>query len=237
MVIQTGPVQKMSLSNFPICSQYTLQLDIKPTNVDWHCWDNARLPGDLNAISYLGNGNVVHFADEFIVPLSGSQWTTSEAIKFTVTADSFFRVWTEPHEIDIDFYLYESGKTASVASTIALNIEEEIIYRLVAGKTYTLQVIYYRFVYLLEISLSFHRWGQVDPNRCWVFDLELAISPIIGDAPSCSQTSLPASNVIPNYASGSPNFQLNSVYTFDQSDGSLFTKMPFVIADDFIYFR
>jgi len=91
LVIQTGPVQKMTLSHFPICSQYTLQLDIKPTNVDWHCWDNARLPGDLNAISYLGNGNVVHFADEFIVPLSGSQWTTSEAVKFTVTTDSFFR--------------------------------------------------------------------------------------------------------------------------------------------------
>eukprot|EP01114_Cavostelium_apophysatum_P014626 TRINITY_DN383_c0_g1_i1.p1 TRINITY_DN383_c0_g1~~TRINITY_DN383_c0_g1_i1.p1 ORF type:complete len:3487 (+),score=923.94 TRINITY_DN383_c0_g1_i1:225-10685(+) len=220
--MDTNP--KVGLSNFPTCARYTLQVDLSPVPSGHQCKEYDRIPSNLNTVPFLGGSNIVHFAGEYLVPFTPNQWTTAETIKFKPKVSSFFRVWSEPNVVDIDFYLYEEGTQAAVVSTIKVNEEESVFWQLKPNTNYSLQIVYYK-------------WGSTAGNNCYRYDIELAISPIIGSPNSQCTVNLPEeSSLIPDSSPTQNSFYLHESYTYKQRNSPLRLRLPFSL-DDFFYFR
>jgi hypothetical protein len=98
-----------NLPHFPNCAAFTFQANIKPVELAGDCYQFMRLPRTMNLVPYLGVAGVVHVSHDWLVPLTGTQWTAAESILISVNRTSLLRIWTEPHIIDVDFYLYEQG--------------------------------------------------------------------------------------------------------------------------------
>lgn len=228
--IATGPSHKNLLPNYPPCGVYTLEFYIVPlVNAD-PCWEHFRAPRTLNSPPYLGNSGVMHINQHWLVPFRRGQWTTSETISINVPVTSIFRVWTEPHVVDIDFYLYISGNPTPIDSTILFNQEEELIDILYANQTYNLQIVYYHW--------ASHNGHSNDPN-CFTYNIELAISPLpaVVITDPCDPY-LPNVTTIPNYdPQNYQPFYIKDTFNYMQTADGLSVQLPFSVTTDLIYFR
>jgi hypothetical protein len=175
-----------AMDNFPTCLEYNFDMQIVPTTSASECLQYKRLPTSLNVPEYLGRASIAHFDSDFVIPLAPGQFTLTEKITFTVPEDSFFRVWTEPHHVDIDLRLRENGTL--VRTTWSWGNEESIVYSLSAGAKYVLEVVY------------FH-WAHTDPHYvdppCFLYHMELAITPLSEDTPFVCSEYLPEAGLIP----------------------------------------
>lgn len=217
LVIGTGPSNHQVIPSFPPCAEYSLVISIQPLETVPDCWEYDTLPESLNTVSYLGLAQVVHVAKKFGTPyfLPGEN-KHSEDLSFTVKNESFFRIWTEPHIIDIDFILKEDGR--QVASALRLNVEEELMYVLQPNKQYVLTVNYWH-------------WERADPHyyepQCFEADLEFAISPVSPNGLSCAPK-LPPSNFISSANGTQTEFFTSDEFYFTQTATSRIIDIPFV---------
>jgi len=234
LVISTGPSQKSGIQGFPACATYSLELDIKPLSTASTCWPYLSLPKDLNNVQYLGVNGIVHVQDQFLAPFTrgSTAWIRSERVRFKVVDPSFFRIWTEVNHIDVDFYLYETGRLSPVASTIGVNEEEEILYKLEANKQYELLVNYYHYSHSAAENF-------VDPD-CFLVNLQFAIVPLadyLARISTC-EDSLPGQDLIPPYSPTQTTFFSENQYFFTQTSAALLVELPFTVAPgDFLLFR
>ena len=223
LVVETGPVQT-TLTGFPSCSEYTFKIRLQPKASAGLCWSHKRLPSSLNTPQYLGHSGVVHLFENFLAPVTG--FANTESVFFTVATESMFRVWTEIHILDFDFYLYEDGIFCNRSDSWF--DEEELVWNLKPGKNYMLNVINYHYT-----PSDPH---VIEPD-CWIYKLAaLAIAPFTTGT-TC-QDALPAYNLIPNYNTASnSSFFSKARYSLNQSTRSLVHRMPFTVTRDSIFFR
>lgn len=119
------------------------------------------LPTTLNSVAHLGVNGRMHLQGDYYIDLVH----TEHNMEFTLTKESYFRVYSEPHEIDIDLWL--SRKVGDVSELIEFSIafnDEETIFRKLEAGTYLLN---FQYLVLKEI-----------PGDCHSFNFELAISPV-----------------------------------------------------------
>ena len=229
LVLSTGPIQSLyseeALDNYPTCIEYNFDLQVYPTSVASVCLEHRRVPTSLNVPEYLGRASIVHFDSDFLIPLTPGQFTLTEKMTFTVPEDSFFRVWTEPHHVDIDLRLRENGTL--VKTTWSWGNEESIVYRLAAGASYTFEIVY------------FH-WAHTDPHyidpTCFLYHMELAITPLTDDTPYVCSEYLPESGLIPD-ADGTEAWLLyDEEFYFTQTATTISAPVAFLVTGP-IYFR
>jgi hypothetical protein len=67
--------------------------------------DAVPLPGNLNVPGLVDETGYVSFRRDVLLNLDAKM----ERTRFTVDGPSLFRIWSEPHRVDIDFHLYENG--------------------------------------------------------------------------------------------------------------------------------
>lgn len=200
LVLSTGPSSKSTLPGFPPCAEYTLVISIQPLSLAPQCWQYDSVPETFNTISYLGLEGVMHVAKAYGSPffLPGEN-KHSQEIFFTVNNQSFFRIWTEPHVIDVDFILTENGR--QVAAALRLNVEEELMYVLLPGRQYVLTINYWH-------------WERADPHyndpQCFEVDLEYAISPVSPNGLLCPPNLPPSNYILP------PNGTISQWFAHDE---------------------
>ncbi|KAK5576095.1 hypothetical protein RB653_007233 [Dictyostelium firmibasis] len=118
------------------------------------------IPTTLNSFEYLGFQSKVHIQDNFYLDIVSG----SHDLFFTLDETSMLRVFTEPHQLDVDLWLYNATADGDIIQTIdrsiTFNHEEVILDVLDAGN------------YLL--SFKYYDWGKLKTN-CPTFNMELAI--------------------------------------------------------------
>jgi hypothetical protein len=60
------------------------------------------LPGSLDTVGYLGYNGALHLRDDYFIDFENFQHNTF----FSLSQNSVLRVYTEPHKVDIDIWLY-----------------------------------------------------------------------------------------------------------------------------------
>lgn len=218
-VLSTSPVQRSQIQGFPACAEYTLYFAIQPDTSAPNCWQFWRMPTSLNTVPYLGHNNFIHFVGDYLVPTfsTGSVSATTRT-NFTVTQSAFLRVWIEPHEVDIDINLYQDG--SRVASTILINVEEEIVFQVQPNKLYQIQYVYYKP-------------RSYDSNKCYIFNSEIALALLPASVPTCSNH-LPPTNLIPSYnptgdSVGQPFYSSNTWF-YNQTSSNFNISFPFTLS-------
>lgn len=168
----------------PRCAEFDLVVEVY--NITSPTYQYNLLPTDLRLPGYLGRGDFLHFAEEVLLPITNTgSWTAVTSMRFNVTKESMFRVWAEPHDIDIDFELRENGLV--VATNLNIGTEETIMRTLTSGKQYELRTHYYRFS---TPGASHRGWHTAN--------MELAIAPT-GSLPPIGPVSVPPRNYIPDF--------------------------------------
>jgi hypothetical protein len=121
------------------------------------------LPSDLNTPAYLSYTGQVHMQGWYYI----NQAARLHETVFVLNDRSLFRAYSEPHEIDIDIWLFKVNTTTGVLTQIAYEIsfglEEAMLVQLDAG-SYLLRLRYYMWV--------------APSTDCAAFNFELAISPM-----------------------------------------------------------
>jgi len=120
------------------------------------------LPTSLDSVAFLEFDDRTHFQGDYFIDTVHNE----HKLEFTLTKESYLRVYAEPHEIDIDFWLSLKGQDGNlqlIAYAISFNEEETIFRKLPAG-TY---VLLFQF-------LSFQKLV----GDCHSFNFELAIAPV-----------------------------------------------------------
>lgn len=127
------------------------------------------LPDSLDTPAYLGNSTHLHLADDYYIDMVHRSHRT----EFTLRADSVLRVYAEPHQLDIDLWLWRLKQDGSqgdeVARSIAWNREEEIFVFL-SGSPDSPQ----RY----RLTFRYYNWRSVPLSECENFRMELAIEPV-----------------------------------------------------------
>lgn len=127
------------------------------------------LPYSLNTMRFLGySGTMNYQSDQWLIPSFSifGQHTTY----FNVSEAGFIRVYTEPHQIDVDIKLLGNGLWLTSGSN-AINTEESFIWPVVPGTQYAIE---YRFYNFLGIDAS-----------CATFNMEIEIGPAPTRAAVC----------------------------------------------------
>eukprot|EP01125_Pyxidicula_operculata_P010689 TRINITY_DN351_c0_g3_i1.p1 TRINITY_DN351_c0_g3~~TRINITY_DN351_c0_g3_i1.p1 ORF type:complete len:3455 (-),score=945.65 TRINITY_DN351_c0_g3_i1:93-9641(-) len=130
------------------------------------------LPNDLNTLAYLGQTGSFHVQNEFYIDLDHS----SHDVSFTLKEDSYFRIYTEPHDVDIDIWLWKLPKVPNpdnkyfgrtlIANGISFNQEESVFTKLDGGENYMLTFQFIPYTSFSKLS------------TCETFNMELAITPV-----------------------------------------------------------
>jgi len=219
-----------SPTNMPTCAEFDLTVEV--FKFSHPSLDFGTLPTNLRTPGYLGKGNFVHFAGEFLLPLNSTgAWTALTTMDFTVTTLSMFRVWAEPHEIDIDFELRENNLV--VATNLNIGTEETITRTLVSGKTYQLRVHYYRFS---SVSIS---------RAFYTANMELAIAPVSESNPPTGAIRHPPRDFISSYDASRCTagrtegcfFSKTEIFTFQQSSERQNFYLPFQVTGGSVLFK
>ncbi|KAN0043380.1 hypothetical protein ACTA71_011032 [Dictyostelium dimigraforme] len=147
------------------------------------------LPSSLNTFEYLGFQSKVHIQDNFYLDIVSG----GHDIFFTLNETSVLRCYTEPHQLDVDLWLYNATQQGDIVNTIDRSItfnHEEVILDVLNPGSYLL-------------SLKYYDWGKLKTS-CPTFNLELAIDTLAelkektNALDLCkSQTKLPDSSAIP----------------------------------------
>jgi hypothetical protein len=166
---------------FPPCATYSLSVTVLPVSQigPQLCLSSRPFPSTLNTPQNLQTSPKIHLQESFLVPKIDSLYAKETIVWENITTPSYFRLYTEPHHIDIDLRLDENFTT--VAQGISFNEEEAIAWILKPGSKYTLTITYYK-------------WYFVDHGNdpCYTYQAELAITPISElNATNCTSSSLP----------------------------------------------
>eukprot|EP01116_Phalansterium_solitarium_P020047 TRINITY_DN57_c0_g1_i6.p1 TRINITY_DN57_c0_g1~~TRINITY_DN57_c0_g1_i6.p1 ORF type:complete len:3361 (+),score=947.88 TRINITY_DN57_c0_g1_i6:1118-11200(+) len=196
IMTRTGPRP----AGFPPCAEFNFELSFVPSAQDLArpCAHLAEaLPTTFNTIRYLDLHNAfVYQTPNMRVP--DFNGFLSRSIYFTVNQPSMFRVYTEPHVVDIDLALYINGsQTALIDAGYTFNKEEELVY-----------VVQPNVVY--RLSMLFWKWNSQIIPQCPTFNFEASITPLHPLPPFC-----------PNNADHwPPNPQLSSdgFYDYNSAD-------------------
>lgn len=208
------------LPNIPTCVAYTVQLNWKIVDVsDSNCWDDLSIVEALTTAFYI-RPTEFHLTGQYLIPPRGSGVLVSQSIPITVDSRSQMRLYSEPHEIDIDFHILQGVHTLASATSGA-NEEEEFVIILDPGVTYTLLIQYFNM--------------DMDPYRCSLYDVEVALSPV-PVPPRCTTANLPADNFIPSPPSppsGKDMFMVTGSYNFRGEDQAFSKKWTFTISESY----
>jgi len=152
------------------CLPFSFYLELNQTVSENLCYDQIEnalstypetLPTTLDTTRFLKSSNKIHFAGSFWIP--SMDYYVIKNITLTPAVPSLFRIFLEPHEIDIDVKLSTlEGQTVATGSN-GWNTEEELIEDLEA-QTYVLTIVYYN-------------WYSA-PLNCLAHDIEFAIAPL-----------------------------------------------------------
>eukprot|EP01104_Vermistella_antarctica_P016314 TRINITY_DN5531_c0_g3_i1.p1 TRINITY_DN5531_c0_g3~~TRINITY_DN5531_c0_g3_i1.p1 ORF type:complete len:2899 (+),score=777.51 TRINITY_DN5531_c0_g3_i1:457-8697(+) len=129
-------------------------------------------PSTLDDPAYLGNDGHTHFQGNFYVDLVHRSHTTL----FTLEHDSLFRIYSEPHWVDIDIWLYEVDVEGNILTTLTyqreINAEETAFLQLLGGTSTNPK--YY------QIKFGYYLWAdaQAVNEECITANIELAIAPL-----------------------------------------------------------
>eukprot|EP01125_Pyxidicula_operculata_P010688 TRINITY_DN351_c0_g2_i3.p1 TRINITY_DN351_c0_g2~~TRINITY_DN351_c0_g2_i3.p1 ORF type:complete len:2844 (-),score=811.49 TRINITY_DN351_c0_g2_i3:165-8696(-) len=128
------------------------------------------LPKDLDSTAYLGLTGSVHLQNDYYI----DQDHSTHEMSFSLKTDSYFRVYVEPHDIDIDVWLWQMpdnqtggkyvGRTL-IGNGISTNLEESLFFKLSGGKKYLL-------------SFQYIQLWATSTGKCETFNMELAIAPV-----------------------------------------------------------
>lgn len=152
---------------FPPCAEFNFELNlfsIDQVNQNPCLLEGESVPTTFNSIRFLKMNNNFDFqSNRFRVPDLQDINFATEFISFNVTTNSIFRVYTEPHVIDIDLILYENNNMVADGG-FGYNNEESIVYLLLPNRQYKLQ-------------LNYFKWSENIP-ACPTFNMEVAIEPV-----------------------------------------------------------
>lgn len=98
---------------FALCSAL---LGAAPVSSDLAC-PYEPLPDTLDTLSGLGFNGELYFHNEYYTPFVRGQ---NHAITFTLTQPSAFRIYIEPHSVDIDIWLYKDATSIAVCFYLLL---------------------------------------------------------------------------------------------------------------------
>eukprot|EP00002_Diphylleia_rotans_P007883 TRINITY_DN1755_c0_g1_i13.p1 TRINITY_DN1755_c0_g1~~TRINITY_DN1755_c0_g1_i13.p1 ORF type:complete len:3322 (-),score=584.61 TRINITY_DN1755_c0_g1_i13:304-9891(-) len=164
-IIQVLP----SHSSTPPCNVFNFRVSLEATQTRaLTCSTNgAEIPQTINNMRYLGLDSRFHIqSDDFLIP--PMTYYTTKTVKLNVKKASMFRVYSEPHEIDIDLKLYKNGASRRysdlVASGISFNGEETVVAVLSPDLEYELDIIFYKW--------------SVKVDDCATFNMEMALAPL-----------------------------------------------------------
>lgn len=126
-----------TLTGFSPCAQFEFQFNLQPVdnNNDLCLLSGETLPNSLNSLRWLGKYDTFDYQASFSIPDFDSFY--SHSIDFQVANESIFRVFSEPHAIDIDLVLYED-QTLVEDGGFGFNNEESIVWIVKPGRFYSL---------------------------------------------------------------------------------------------------
>jgi len=139
-------------SGYPTCKKDSDERDL-------HC-EAPLLPNNLNTVAYLKVDGYMHLQGDYYIDVNHY----GHDMFFRIEEESYFRVYTEPHEVDIDLWLFkeqDNGRSDVVAYSIAYNDEETLFRKLPAGN------------YRLNFQFLLFRDGY---TSCPTFNLALAVA-------------------------------------------------------------
>eukprot|EP01104_Vermistella_antarctica_P009829 TRINITY_DN2573_c0_g2_i1.p1 TRINITY_DN2573_c0_g2~~TRINITY_DN2573_c0_g2_i1.p1 ORF type:complete len:3323 (+),score=759.25 TRINITY_DN2573_c0_g2_i1:349-9969(+) len=215
-------------------------------SVDCHV---ALFPATLDDPAYLGNDGTTHFQGDYYLDLDHMSHETV----FTLNHDSLFRVYSEPHWVDIDIWLYEVDSQGSVVKTIFYlrNVnDEETAYVKIPGSSSSPRFYKIRFNYYL--------WGDYarkEDTDCVTANIEVAIAPqssvgvgadvdtVVMMTQACKDGKLPFDDITSTpdkpmlidpsgftYGSPTTGHDVATTYAVSSGASSAFLRFPFTTA-------
>ncbi|KYQ93296.1 hypothetical protein DLAC_05961 [Tieghemostelium lacteum] len=122
------------------------------------------LPTNLNSIEFLGTSGRVHLQDDYYLDLVSG----SHNMMFSLNTTSVLRVYTEPHHVDVDLWLYTANPDGSINDLVDKSLtfgHEEILLDLLQPGQYILMFKYYL-------------WDKTYTVDCETFNMELAVDTV-----------------------------------------------------------
>eukprot|EP01133_Synstelium_polycarpum_P007915 gene7915-9294_t len=171
------------------------------------------IPVSLDSVEYLGFNNRMHIQDNYYIDIdTGSAQTT-----FTLSTPSVIRVYSEPHKVDIDLWLYLLNPDLSINSLISRSLsfghEESILQTLQPG--------------LYSMVFKYYIWDKRVTIDCETFNLELSIDPVDdlnADLSTWTNKYCKAASTLPNI----PYYQnITTATAFTDSSATLY-NIPIV---------
>eukprot|EP00698_Gefionella_okellyi_P002655 TRINITY_DN1249_c0_g1_i1.p1 TRINITY_DN1249_c0_g1~~TRINITY_DN1249_c0_g1_i1.p1 ORF type:complete len:2848 (+),score=450.11 TRINITY_DN1249_c0_g1_i1:2019-10562(+) len=143
---------------------FSISIDYTTVDEDVFECQATRLPITLNTAAYLGtpNSHFLHVFDKFMVDFAIRVHT----MQFEIEVESFVRVFTPAHYVDIDISLMNEVTKQMLDTSVSLNQEDMVFSRIPPGK-YSLIFRFY-VSHLLDTTQLY----------CEVFDMELAVVPV-----------------------------------------------------------
>jgi hypothetical protein len=96
------------------------------------------LPDTLDTLSGVGFNGELHLHNEYYTPFTRGQ---NHPITFTITEPSQFRIYVEPHSVDIDIWLYNN--LTSIAHTSDYSLADEVIYASLSPGAYRIRIYFF----------------------------------------------------------------------------------------------
>jgi len=152
---------------FVPCGPFDFWLNLDPIDNTAFC-TSERMPDTFTTTRFLKSTGLINYQGQFDIP---EERFTSHNIDIHVAETSLFRVYTEPHYVDIDLKLYRQTYTTAGAEEVASADngwygEEVIVFELLPTEQYYLEV-------------RFWKWNVDDIPDCPSFNMEFAITPIV----------------------------------------------------------
>ena len=126
------------------------------------------MPVDLDTIGFLGYNGAVHLRGDYFIDYENFQHN----MYFSLAQDSVLRLYTEPHKVDIDIWLYSvgtDGKLTYIDAGVTFG-HEEIIYKSLPGSSGD-----HPNQYL--IRFRYFTWGDNTLSSCETANIELEVIP------------------------------------------------------------
>eukprot|EP01103_Thecamoeba_quadrilineata_P016462 TRINITY_DN5510_c0_g2_i1.p1 TRINITY_DN5510_c0_g2~~TRINITY_DN5510_c0_g2_i1.p1 ORF type:complete len:2655 (+),score=364.39 TRINITY_DN5510_c0_g2_i1:1076-7966(+) len=206
------------------CVEFNLRVSVSDSSSDLseECLtsDIEPIPSTLDGVRFLGStGEINYQSDRFATPFNPeSIWSSTNTI-FTnrLSTPSIFRVYTQPHVVDIDIALFEMSdnnwfqvaSSEHYSGSADLKAEEEVVYRLKAHTTYRLQ-------------LKFWYFGIT--RGCYTFNMEIDISLVTPLLTLCTHS---GGDLWPDLDLKKIANREKVSYDSDELDGELFYQQRF----------
>jgi hypothetical protein len=161
---------------FCICSA----LAAAPVSSDRDC-PYEPLPTSLDTLSGLGFNGELHVHNEYYAQYTRGQ---NHAITFTLTQESAFRIYIEPHTVDIDIWLYKD--TTAIAHTSDYSLADEVVHKTLDPGNYRIRIYFF---------------GTLT-GSCPTVNMEISIIPTADLTQRISSYTCPPTQAFPNIIDG-----------------------------------